>query len=124
MRDQNHFLRDHGENRNAVNILNLYKVECLCGHIFLNRTVSFIRLLKEIVSQVRLLGSTQMEIRVQEVYMEVLAPLTPVEKGMKHVWTEGEAVKGLDQTLLGGYFARFCKTNMTNITNVTPSAFL
>lgn len=78
MRGQNHFLRVHGKSQNAVNILNLYKVECLCGHIFLNRTIYFIRLLKEIVSQVRLLGSTQMEIRVQEVYMEVLAALTPV----------------------------------------------
>lgn len=78
MRDQNHFLRVHGENQSAVNILNLYKVECLHSHIFLNQTICFIRFLKEIVSQVRLLGSTQMWIRVQEVYVEVLAALTPV----------------------------------------------
>ena len=78
MRDQNHFLRVHGENQSAANILNLYKVECLYSHIFLNQTICFIRFLKEIVSQVRLLGSTQMQIRVQEMYMEVLAALTPV----------------------------------------------
>ena len=52
MRDLNNFLWVYGENQSAVNVLNLFKVECLCGHIFPNRAISFIRFLKEnLVSQ-------------------------------------------------------------------------
>lgn len=49
MRHLNCSLWVHGENHSAVNVLNLYKIECLCGHFFLSRAISFIRFLNEIV---------------------------------------------------------------------------
>ena len=124
MRDLNYFLRAHGKNQCTVNVLNLYKGEYLCGHIF-SQNYIFYQILKRdgIASQVagkQTLGADQ------EVYQEVLSALIPVGE-RKETGLDGGRNKQSKQrpvqTILCGYFARFCK-NMTIWHYYTFSIFM